>query len=362
MNESQVQRSAKAALNKGAKFWVYRNSIKALPWFRSVRKLLEDPAYASWFLKFGPPTVNGSTYHQPPCDANYHPPKCSHLYHDQTQTPHYPAVINVDGLCPSTGCDVGTIPIGEYLFDFRSLNVSVNGQTLEEWFIDEYLFGPLGGGSPLVSGFFFDDGWMGDGGPSEIERHSIVDMNLTHDERMYITRNSSKLMQRVNQEVIARGAFSWQGLRGSSVGAYQPWVHNESCDADLRRFCTQRYQNDTMFYGFWPGPSQNKGIWQQPANLGSSPMFKQDLANFLLIRSPYAWIGHGWLGTGPCKGQCNSNEDHTPYNYTFPEALNDDYGVPLGICAEVGGNGTWIYPHYCWLEFACEMNENEKYQ
>ena len=111
----QVQRSSQAALNKGSRFWVYRNSIKALPWFASVRKTLEDPAYAPWFLKFGPPTVNGSTWHcryggNCQCDTNFHPPKCSSLYHDQTQTPHYPAVINVDGLCPSTGCDDSSTP------------------------------------------------------------------------------------------------------------------------------------------------------------------------------------------------------------------------------------------------------------
>ena len=26
------------------------------------------------------------------------------------------------------------------------------------------------------------------------------------------------------------------------------------------------------------------------------PEFEADLANFLLTRGPYAWLGHGWLG------------------------------------------------------------------
>ena len=32
--------------------WVYRNKIKALNWFSSVREKLDDPAYSSWFVKF----------------------------------------------------------------------------------------------------------------------------------------------------------------------------------------------------------------------------------------------------------------------------------------------------------------------
>ena len=32
--------------------FVYRNSIKALPWFTTVREKLSDPAYAAWFMPF----------------------------------------------------------------------------------------------------------------------------------------------------------------------------------------------------------------------------------------------------------------------------------------------------------------------
>ena len=59
----------------------YRNSIKALPWFTSVRTILNDPAYAAWFIPFkkGGSFPNG-TWHVPACDANYKPPLCSQLY------------------------------------------------------------------------------------------------------------------------------------------------------------------------------------------------------------------------------------------------------------------------------------------
>ena len=32
--------------------WAYRNTIKALNWYWSVRVKLDDPAYSSWFIKF----------------------------------------------------------------------------------------------------------------------------------------------------------------------------------------------------------------------------------------------------------------------------------------------------------------------
>ena len=46
----------------------------------------------------------------------------------------------------------------------------------------------------------------------------------------------------------------------------------------------------------------------------------QDIANFLLIRGPYAFLGHGWLG-------CSRE-------YQVPEQINWDYGEPVGLCKE----------------------------
>jgi hypothetical protein len=75
-----------------AQIYVYRNSVKALPWFSSIRTILDDPDYAPWFLKFVPGGVfpNG-TWHVPACDNNFKPPKCSALYHDQLETPEDPS-------------------------------------------------------------------------------------------------------------------------------------------------------------------------------------------------------------------------------------------------------------------------------
>jgi hypothetical protein len=50
--------------------WVYRNTIKALNWFSSVREKLDDPQYSGWFVKlkdYAGPSSN-SSYHVPACD------------------------------------------------------------------------------------------------------------------------------------------------------------------------------------------------------------------------------------------------------------------------------------------------------
>ena len=81
--------------------WAYRNTIKALNWYSSVRKKLDDKRYSSWFIKFkgfkntpypggtaAAKVANGS-YHVPTCDwygTPENPPKCSGFYHDQGTT------------------------------------------------------------------------------------------------------------------------------------------------------------------------------------------------------------------------------------------------------------------------------------
>ena len=60
-----------------------------------------------------------------------------------------------------------------------------------------------------------------------------------------------------------------------------------------------------------------------------NPDLQQDLANFLLVRGAYAWLGHGWLG-------CSRD-------YVFPPELHGDYGVPGGLCAETAsGSGIFV--------------------
>ena len=73
--------------------WSYRQSVKAQPWYATVRKKLDDPAYAGFFLRY----AGSYNYSLPVCSAQRHkpgcntwpacdgstPPKCSRFYHDQ---------------------------------------------------------------------------------------------------------------------------------------------------------------------------------------------------------------------------------------------------------------------------------------
>jgi len=103
---AQVEMTTSAS--PGSSVWVYRNLIKALPWFTSVRVKLQDADYAPWFLRFNcSPADPLVGCHVPICDESRDPLLCSRLYHDQQQTPGFP---HGDGDCAPPGCDVGGVP------------------------------------------------------------------------------------------------------------------------------------------------------------------------------------------------------------------------------------------------------------
>lgn len=58
-SEELITKQAEAVLardpgipGQAPRVWAYRNTIKALNWYSSVREKLDDPRYASWFIKF----------------------------------------------------------------------------------------------------------------------------------------------------------------------------------------------------------------------------------------------------------------------------------------------------------------------
>ena len=151
-----TQAAATKGENPDGHVWVYRNLVKALPWFETVRAKLLDPAYASWFLKFDPSKKGNYSVHtgsdkiSAQCDENYDPPICSDFYHDQEQTPAH-GEAKPDGNCIDK-CDCGEgLPCGEYLFDHR------NGSMLQTWLVDEYILGPNGVGNENITGVFIDE-------------------------------------------------------------------------------------------------------------------------------------------------------------------------------------------------------------
>merc|ERR1712070_408890 len=122
------QAMAVKKINPHTKVFVYRNLVKALPWYTDVRIKLDDPAYSGWFLKFKD-GINGS-YHVPACTGR----KCSPFYHDQDQTPEYP---HGDGSCTEE-CDCGDQPCGEYLWNHT------NGTMLQDFLVNQFVMGQHG--------------------------------------------------------------------------------------------------------------------------------------------------------------------------------------------------------------------------
>jgi len=195
---------------------------------------------------------------------------------------------------------------------------------------------------PKFPDFFFDDQWN-ENGPTEYEQHSVADMGLTKSELTDITKAYWSNMAEVFKTVLARGKFSWQLLfTGQGSNSIQdiattcpgPLVHKTTCAADLRKLCSTSSpaQSRFMMYAFTPGSCN-----MDPSVLSE---FDQDLANFLLVRGPYAALGHGWLG-------CSRK-------YLFPDALNKDYGQPMELCHEVSSG---VFQRK-WSKATVEMNCN----
>ena len=120
------QADATDAIGAGGRSFVYRNSIKALPWFTSVRKKLLDRAFERWFL----PWAACKGYD---CGDN----ATANLYHSFLQTPN------------ATGdCGAGVV-CAQYFFDVRN-------ESLRAWLASDYILGPTGLGNPAIHGFYFD--------------------------------------------------------------------------------------------------------------------------------------------------------------------------------------------------------------
>ena len=235
----------------------------------------------------------------------------------QEQTPGYPSG---DGNCAAPGCDCGSFPCGFYLWNHSSTTV-VNGQTFQDWFIHSYVFNAVGA-SPLVSGYFMDDFWPGSSGsfPDASAGRIPADTGMSPAEMQLITQSYEANMAALNAYTLSQGKFSWQMLwTGGAANAKGstgpgPLVKAPSCRQDLTALCSAaspQHNNRTMMYAFT----------NRDPSLANHTLFTADLANFLLTRGDYAYLGHGWLG-------CSRD-------YAFPAELNEDYGTPVDkLCKE----------------------------
>lgn len=151
------------------------------------------------------------------------------------------------------------------------------------------------------------------GGPTEENYYCTEDMGLTQADTTAIRNGWMGTIDEVKASVVAGGGFAWQ----SFVNLHTP--NKGDCASFLRSQCkagsrSQYYQSATL-HQFTSIPT--KPLYPLPA-------FEEDLATFLLLRGPYAWLGYGWVG-------CNAQ-------YEFRPELKIDYGTPLEYCKETQPN------------------------
>lgn len=311
-------------MSPDTRVFVYRNLVKALPWFSTISRAINDPSHSGWFLPFAP----GVKPHVATCDNKWSPPRCSNLYHDDDQTPGFP---HGDGSCPGP-CDCGGVPCGEYLFDHRNAS-------LRQFLVDSYVMGPTGLGNKNISGIYMDDGWFNVsepvapwmpqplgfcssgpiGGATEEDYHCVEDMGFKQADTTALTDAWRTTMAGVKEAVVGAGGWGWQWFNSQFTPS------KASCASTMRSLCSAGDQSP------WFSTAVMHEYTKDPKTGKIVPLvqFDMDLATFLLLRGPYAWLGYAWVGCG--------------IDYEFPDALKADYGVPQGTCVESGGAGSGVF-------------------
>lgn len=304
--------------NNNTHIFVYRNIVKALPWYSSVRSKIVDPQYSGFFLSFDNATA---AYHVPTC-APEDPTKCSGLYHDGLQTPAVPTPHDPhpDGACAERVCDCGPgLPCGEYYFDHR------NGTLLREWLLDEVILGALiddedgndnananddSNDNPptrIVDGLFLDDYWCShrlcqetnntvrgcpckdpSQGPTESDPNAVKDMGLSDDDVYEITLAWNQTMSLIEDRLLEHGAYTWWLMDGQENADASPYLfrldedaeqeeeekekaeaENENDDASTTATATRNFQTryshpihttNTTTTTTWMAPSQHRCV------------------------------------------------------------------------------------------------------
>jgi hypothetical protein len=312
-----------------SRVWVYRNTVLAMPWFTSVRRILQDPAYRPWFLKFkngtdgrGPAAHDDDgTYVNRVCDDTYDPPKCSDLFHAFPYADGDDRGVYDCDAHHTCDCGVG-LPCGMYLFDHRSTAI-IHNRTLAQWFVEQLLVTPTGLLHDAIDGFFIDDTWS-HRGAGDLDGSEVKDVGLTASDLADLQAAWTRNMDAAKTAILAHAGFTWQMLINNGTCAGAAVAQGPTCATTLREACDagSRYQHGALFYGLQGGCSRQHTVAPSAAS------FRQDLASFLLMRGPFAWAGFAWESCGKA--------------YVRPAELDTDYGVPLGVCAETApGSGVF---------------------
>lgn len=347
------------ARNPQTKCVVYRNTVIALNQHRHISSVLDDPAFADYFLRFKPgatqtgpcwgevdPRQRGSPWdpiwptpavceallpsdvHVPMCDKA-DPSKCSRVhYFDQNQVPQVPGdnwsndTMDVyQGLVcfGNASCDCGRNPCGEYLFNFSN-------PELVDWWLLEHMGGGLALDHPDVDGLILDDYWS-QSGPSEIDANSLSDMGMSSDDAAAMTSAWQAALGRLYDLAHDRNKFiSDMGYSGDHLYG----SNSAQCASRLRSMCSAQSPS----FGSWYVVYYE---YVQPPVFGIvAPNALLDIAYFLLTRGPFAWIAGGpmlgWhMSHWWTANQARRIDFHTDLR---PAEFNDDYGEPTCSCVE----------------------------
>lgn len=299
-----AQAEAVHALNPAAHQFVYRNAIKALPWFTSVRALLEDRSKWGWFLPF----ANCSAHD---CGPN----ATQNLYHDESLTPR-------------GDCGAG-VACGEYLFDLRVPQV-------QDWLAGEYILGPTGLGSGAVRGFYFDDNW-GHEGPSEMAPGAVAAIGLSPADVAALVAASELMFARKINATLRAGGFVFDLLNAAGAPETNATSAPATCAAFLADFCGA------------DGPAQRAPLLLELSRVNHTapwplPFAEQNLATFLLARGDYAWIGYTW-------SNC-----HAPDVFVRPPTFDVDYGEPVNFCSQTAPASGVFTRNYTRADVALDCN------
>ena len=144
-------------------------------------------------------------------------------------------------------------------------------------------------------------------------------------------------MAAIKAKMLTSGGFNWQMfVVNGGTAAAAPFA-KEQCTSYMRSTACKPgspLQTKSLFYG--------STDYQKYGQKGVLPYFEQDLAAFMLIRGPYAWLGYSWMG---CNNDPNDKSTAT-IKYHFPDALGKDYGEPLGLCAETAAGSEVFHRAY----------------
>jgi hypothetical protein len=218
-------------------------------------------------------------------------------------------------------------------------------------------------------------------GPAETEPHVLSDLGMDNEDAKAMAMAWRANMDAAYDTLIARKAMSWDlaftnsynvPAAGAATVPRPTLILPEHCEAILTRECGDgddygdeaaaaealvlvgaasqregealdsgscccatarcpgacpahcpRMRDQPLFFGL---NYTSKASLSDPDVAARLPRLATDIAQFMLVRGPHAWLGFGFVSC------------HNDTNYTLPDAeFTRDYGVPLENCSAVPG-------------------------